>query len=547
MAQVPGSINKTIPSILSNKLITTDALWNILSEMTTEIYNNIPQPETVDISGKADKHNTLLTGYLKLDSTNDNPLSNTVAIGINNQIYTAPSVAIGAQNKNRSDCSLTVGNGNKVTSSNSVGIGYFNCAFGENSFSSGRNTIAFGAASHAEGQGVSSVSVGKLSTKSSANKTIVQLTSKTSDYYSYIEPGYALTNSSGEIYIVIECSQENEEIRLNKDFTSSTDDTWTLVYGVAYGASSHVEGYDSVASGDSSHAEGFQTFAQNSGSHSEGSNSRATGHAAHAEGGSTIASNGYSHAEGHKSQATGEDSHAEGYQTLASSSHAHAEGNNTQATASGAHAEGESTTASGDNSHAEGYLTKATGKYSHAEGERSEASGVGTHAEGHLCKAPGHYSHAEGFYTEVRGESAHVEGWNTIATGAYSHVIGTYNIEDSYENWPSWNMNTSYKIGDKIKITQNNSLVGYKCVKDNNDSVFDEKNWRLEPKQNWVEIVGNGNTNRSRSNARTLDWDGNEWLAGNITVNGGSLTLHDQDGDVTITAAQLRSLLATLQ
>jgi len=31
--------------------------------------------------------------------------------------------------------------------------------------------------------------------------------------------------------------------------------------------------------------------------------------------------------------------------------------------------------------------------------------------------------------------------------------------------------------------------------------------------------VGKG-TQTSLANARTLDWDGNEWLAGNITANG---------------------------
>lgn len=37
----------------------------------------------------------------------------------------------------------------------------------------------------------------------------------------------------------------------------------------------------------------------------------------------------------------------------------------------------------------------------------------------------------------------------------------------------------------------------------------------------YSEIVGNGGTSSNRSNARTLDWDGNEVLAGSITPNGG--------------------------
>ena len=60
-------------------------------------------------------------------------------------------------------------------------------------------------------------------------------------------------------------------------------------------------------------------------------------------------------------------------------------------------------------------------------------------------------------------------------------------------------------------------------------------------------IVGNGtytnyttsSTVSERSNAYTLDWNGNGWFAGSITVSDGT-------GSVTLTAAQLRSLLALI-
>lgn len=56
----------------------------------------------------------------------------------------------------------------------------------------------------------------------------------------------------------------------------------------------------------------------------------------------------------------------------------------------------------------------------------------------------------------------------------------------------------------------------------------------------YVEIVGNGTANNARSNARTLDWQGNEALAGSLTLGMGTADV------VTITAAQLKALLATL-
>lgn len=45
-----------------------------------------------------------------------------------------------------------------------------------------------------------------------------------------------------------------------------------------------------------------------------------------------------------------------------------------------------------------------------------------------------------------------------------------------------------------------------------------------------IEIVGNGTSNTARSNARTLDWSGNEWLAGGIDAASGSFR-----GNVDIT------------
>lgn len=51
----------------------------------------------------------------------------------------------------------------------------------------------------------------------------------------------------------------------------------------------------------------------------------------------------------------------------------------------------------------------------------------------------------------------------------------------------------------------------------------------------YVEIVGKGTAYNARSNARTLDWNGNEWLAGNLTL-----------GSTTLTEAQLQALLALL-
>ena len=145
------------------------------------------------------------------------------------------------------------------------------------------------------------------------------------------------------------------------------------------------------------------------------------------------------------------------------------------------HAEGCNTTASGNQSHAEGYGTIAFGWGSHAEGLETKANYEGAHAEGSNTIASGATSHAEGTATKAIGYASHAEGYNTIASGESQHVQGKYNIED-----------TSNK---------------------------------------YVHIVGKGISNSKRSNAHTLDWEGNAWYAGTLKLGG---TSYDDASEVAL-------------
>lgn len=174
---------------------------------------------------------------------------------------------------------------------------------------------------------------------------------------------------------------------------------------------------------------------------------------------------------------TGYASIAEGVNNSASGDSSHAEGSNTTASGDRSHAEGSGSIASGASSHAEG-ASNASGNWSHAEGGSTKALAPYAHAEGNETKASGYYgSHAEGFMTEASGDSSHAEGTYTKATHKSQHVFGAYNEEDP-----------------------NSSGSGSRGT--------------------YIEIVGNGNANNNRSNARTLDWEGNEVLAGDLTING---------------------------
>ena len=146
-------------------------------------------------------------------------------------------------------------------------------------------------------------------------------------------------------------------------------------------------------------------------------------------------------------------------------------------------AEGKGTTASGKWSHAEGYSTIASESASHAEGVGTIASGFVSHAEGNGTKASCDYSHAEGNLTEASGDSSHAEGLETKAQGNNQHVQGKYNISDT----------TS------------------------------------------AHIVGNGSSYSNKSNAHTLDWNGNAWFAGDVYTGSTSGTNKDAGSKVLAT------------
>ena len=338
------------------------------------------------------------------------------------------------------------------------------------------------------------------------------------------------------------------------------------LYSVAFGQDTLAIGNFSSAVGRgttayySAHAEGYETNAIGSGSHSEGRQTIASGTHSHAEGRFSTAEGTNSHAEGVHTTAQGTASHAEGSGTIAKAV-AHAEGSGTRAYGDGSHAEGTCTTSYAEQSHAEGFATQTgdpsdptLGKAAHAEGFATKAVGTASHAEGegkftyvsitlvdptgsdaftyefvkgtinndsignkirrgsieasiigvdttkktitvdvpltHVYEskyrtenlvmiekyltAKGQCSHAEGYATEAHGNQTHVEGSYTVATVHNQHVQGTYNYLDA-----------SGSSG------------------------------------NYAHVVGNGTASK-RSNAHTLDWDGNGWYAGGVFVGGSS-------------------------
>ena len=175
-------------------------------------------------------------------------------------------------------------------------------------------------------------------------------------------------------------------------------------------------------------------------------------------------------------------SFVEGYNCNAEGTYSHAEGRNTTADKL-SHAEGEDSRATGYCSHAEGHA-RATGDVSHAEGGQAgkpygstfivtstRASGQCSHAEGAGTLASGTYAHAEGLFSEATGRISHAQNVYTLADSDYQTALGKYNIKDS---------------NDKYAV-----------------------------------IIGNGTSDSARSNALTVNWNGNVNIAVNTTATSG--------------------------
>ena len=244
-------------------------------------------------------------------------------------------------------------------------------------------------------------------------------------------------------------------------------------YGTNTSISSHAEGHSTIYGARFSHTEGEATITATDEkplvmySHAEGTAQIKGASWCHAEGDSIATGDVYhGHLEGESKITNSLSSHSEGRSILVNCDKSHAEGTSKIEESWISHAEGSSTITGAKYAHAEGDSKVTGAKYAHAEGNVTEATGEASHVEGYLSKANGKASHAEGTSTIASGENSHASGEGTEAVGACQTVLGKYNTADA------------------------------------------EK----------ALIVGNGDL-LNKSNALTLDWDGNLKAAGDVTCD----------------------------
>lgn len=164
--------------------------------------------------------------------------------------------------------------------------------------------------------------------------------------------------------------------------------------------------------------------------------------------------------------------------------------------------------ASGDISHVEGYETKTLSPYTHAEGSQTIAgselyqypyhAGESAHAEGDKTIARGQGSHSEGSETYAEGNFSHAEGIHTQALANMSHTQNIWTVAD----YPGQTVIGRY---NKATVSGEGTEASPYQYTDIGEEAF---------------IIGNGDGSlidddtSYRSNAFTVDWNGNVNAAG---------------------------------
>ena len=212
---------------------------------------------------------------------------------------------------------------------------------------------------------------------------------------------------------------------------------------------------------------------------------------------------------------------------------------------------GRANESSGNYSFSEGYATHARGIYSHSEGYVNYSDGYASHSEGYDTTASGDNSHSEGSYTTASGDSSHSEGRYTTAFGNQSHasgdhtkanwcnsiVTGQYNIDDLQTDTFTGNgTQKAFALSSTIPSRAGGKLEDIMVKVNGVKVVFGNNQWNTNrytsasitfgtapangasievayPTSSSAFVIGNGNgisdDPNERSNALTVDWDGN--------------------------------------
>ena len=192
------------------------------------------------------------------------------------------------------------------------------------------------------------------------------------------------------------------------------------------------------------------------------------------------------------------------------------------------------------------YVTKENAEFTgNLSMNRRGTAGINSVALGYQVKATGMYSFSGGEYCESIAHKTFTFGDRVIANSRNQFVIGVQNNNSSlYSNWQA---NTSYNVNDCVK----KGIDYYICKEANNDSSFDSLKWTqiLNFETDNLFIVGNGFDSYHKSNALTLNWQGDLHIKDDLYINANADGTGGTPVGSTIAAlqAEINSLRAALE
>lgn len=277
-------------------------------------------------------------------------------------------------------------------------------------------------------------------------------------------------------------------------------------------------------------------------------------------------------------------------------------GNFTNANGEASDAGGEQTVADGDFSFSRGMFGKATGKASAVIGDNCIASDNNALATGSNTVAGNVNTFSSGHMTFAFGEQAHSENCHTFAGVRGFQILSkttwvTELTDDSETLTIYLDSCEGLEVGDVITVVTSrvfldmapivaikseenkivvsapldmpvlsngsidimfvrkkpwlgNKVVGHHTHSEGYGTIASTDAQHVQGKYNYVDIegkyahiVGNGKSDNNRSNAHTIDWDGNGWFAGDVEAqaivlvspNGGKFRLTVSDDGELIT------------
>lgn len=369
-------------------------------------------------------------------------------------------------------------------------------AFGSYSHAEGEESYAVGQSSHAENQSVAAGSYSHAEGVSATYRGMSFSGNANSTTYIY----YDLAPPVG-IWLLYN-NRFAEIIGVNEEDNTFVVSEPLLDRDIIYPQLAYAKSLSSGAFGYASHAEGEQTSARGLASHAEGSSSRAIGEYSHAEGWSSEAWGNYSHAEGFDSLTIGDSSHSENY---------------ARAIGSGSHAENGAITY-GTMSHAEGI--------SYLDGEEIKRFSYEIINEDDLTTFKITYDFNNYFKNYIQigclvNFGTEISWFKVIN---FNESEKTFTIDAPFDGYFDTNTHYAQFYSGGIASGDYSHSEGIGTIAGSQSQHVQGRYNLIDSNDRYAHIVGNGDgpTNPERSNAHTLDWEGNAWFQGDVFVGGTS-------------------------